>query len=287
MRRFRSVLRVPPLTAALVAVCASALLGAVLPGSIAPAAAQTPRWTLIGVDDVSSAVYTQGLAGGRDGVLRGRGYTSIRPEVAVDGWTHIGDGDLHAGRMYDAYENLGARRKLYTITAPDGALRRYYHRLIPGEAANNSFVTVSPDGRYLVSGEWGAVDRLLVFANPVGRPDGADLALAGTIDLDRPLTDVQSCDFLDASTLICASDTPEQAVYTVRLAHPLGDGLPVRASVHREFALPHRSACRGGYEAEGIDYDAHRKVLSVAVIDPAPCLLNTKIFRYRRTAATH
>lgn len=95
----------PPFTrllllAALVAALAAALLSA------APARAEGVRWTLLRVDDVSSAVYSQGLASDRAGTLHGRGYLTIRPEVAADGWTHIGDGDLHRGRMYDAYEQL-------------------------------------------------------------------------------------------------------------------------------------------------------------------------------------
>ncbi|WP_298444185.1 hypothetical protein [Gordonia sp. (in: high G+C Gram-positive bacteria)] len=250
----------------------------------APWAAAAPReWRLLGIDDVSTLEYTQGLAGDAAGRLHGRGYTTIRPEVAIDGWTHIGDGDLFRGRMYDAYEQLGSGRKLYTITEPDGRLSRYYHRLTPGEMANNSFVTVSPSGRYLVSGEWDTMDRLLVFRNPVGRPDGSALPLAGTIALDTPMRDVQSCDFVDATHLVCAVDRPAQAVYSVALDGPLDDAPAghARGTVRREFAVPHLSACTGSYEIEGIDYDAHRRVLSVSMIDPSPCLLNTKVLRYR------
>lgn len=258
-----------------------AVVLALLPAGAAGAADR--EWRLIDVEDVSSAVYTQGLASDHTGLLHGRGYTTIAPEVAVDGWTHIGDGDLHRGRLYDAYEQLGSGRKLYTITAPDGRLSRYYHRLTPGEQANNSFVTVSPSGRQLVSGEWFTQKRLLVFDNPVGRPSGSALPLAGTITLDRPLQHVQSCDFVDATRLVCAADLPDQAVYSVHLDHPLDDGAQAHGTVRREFALPKLSACTGGdYEAEGIDYDTKRRVLSVAVIDPSPCLLNTKIFRYSR-----
>lgn len=266
---------------AAVAVTVVAVLLALLPAGAARA--EDREWRLFDVQDVSSAVYTQGLAGDHTGRLHGRGYTTIAPEVAVDGWTHIGDGDLHRGRMYDAYEQLGSGRKLYTITGPDGRLSRYYHRLTPGEQANNSFVTVSPSGRHLVSGEWFTQDRLLVFANPVGRRSGSALPLAGTIALDRPLQHVQSCDFVDATRLVCAADRPDQAVYSVHLDHSLDDGARAHGTVRREFALPERSACTAGdYEAEGIDYDTKRRVLSVAVIDPSPCLLNTKIFRYSR-----
>lgn len=156
--------------------------------------------------------------------------------------------------------------------------------------ANNSFVTVSPSGRHLVSGEWDTMERLLVFGNPVhsrsltagGRSGGSDLPLAGTISLDRPLSHVQSCDFVDATHLVCAVDKPGKAVYSVRLDHPLDDAPNAHGTVTREFAVPRLSACRGEYEIEGIDVDARRRILSVSMIDPSPCLLNTKIFRYRK-----
>jgi hypothetical protein len=40
------------------------------------------------------------------------------------------------------------------------------------EASNNSFSAVSPGARWMVNGEWGTMDRLLVFPMPgVGATD--------------------------------------------------------------------------------------------------------------------
>lgn len=248
---------------------------------IVPTAAAAPsHWRAVSISDQSTLAFNQGLASTRGGDLYGRGYVSIRPELAVDGWTHIGDQDIYAGQTYDAYENLTAGSKLYAITDANGTLRRYIHKLTPGELANNSFVTVEPSGRFLVSGEWKVQKRLLVFANPRGQRSGTALPLAGQITLDRPLENVQSCDFMTSTRLLCAADKPQQAVYSVRLSQPLTSSTAVTGTVSHEFDLPHRSACNGNYEAEGIDYNVARKLLSVAIIDPSPCLLNTKVFRY-------
>ncbi|MFT4087882.1 MAG: hypothetical protein QM658_12185 [Gordonia sp. (in: high G+C Gram-positive bacteria)] len=276
----RAFMRNSPIVSSAVLALAALVLAGISfgPGTVRAAAGD---WKLIGTSDESSLVYNQGLASDRGGNLRGRGYATIRPEAAMDGWTHIGDGDLSRGRMYDAYESLDSGRKMFTITDPDGRFHRYYHRLIPGEKANNSFVTVDPSGKFLVSGEWATQQRLLVFADPVGRRDGAQLPLAGVIALDKPMTDVQSCDFMTATELVCASDKPDKAVYTISLARALGPSPSTTGTVRREFAVPRLSACRGSYEIEGIDYDVARHVLSVAMIDPSPCLLNTKVFRYR------
>jgi len=250
--------------------------------STGPAASATPsEWTLTSTSDNSTLAYNQGLATG-GGLLHGRGYLTIRPELAAEGWTHIGDQDIYRSETYDAYENLDAGRKLYAVTGRDGAVRRYYHRLAPGELANNSFVTVDPSGKYLVSGEWKVQKRLLVFANPRAQRSGSQVPLVGQINLDQPLENVQSCDFVDATRLVCAVDKPRQAVYSVWLSRPLTSGTTVTGRVTHDFDVPKHSACKGGYEVEGIDYDARRKLLSVGIIDPSPCLLNTKVFRYAR-----
>lgn len=188
--------------------------------------------------------------------------------VGRRGWTHIGDQDIYGGETYDAYENLDAGRKLYAVTGRGGTIRRYFHRLAAGEMANNSFVTVDPSGGYLVSGEWKVRERLLVFANPRAQRNGSQVPLVGQINLDTPLENVQSCDFVDATRLVCAVDKPRQAVYSVRLSQPLTSGTTA-GRVTRDFDVPKRSACGGGYEVEGIDYDVHRKVLSVGIIDPS------------------
>lgn len=257
-------------------------------GAVAAAVVATPiasaepsRWQAVNISDQSTLAYNQGLASTPPGTLHGRGYISIRPELALDGWTHIGDQDIYRGQTYDAYENLDAGSKLYAITDANGFLRRYVHRLTPGELANNSFVTVDPSGKFLVSGEWKVQKRLLVFPNPRAQRSGSDLPLVGQINFDKPLENVQSCDFMTSTRLVCAADKPKQAVYSINLSEPLTPtSTTVSGTVSHEFDVPRRSACGGSYEVEGIDYNVARRLLSVAVIDPSPCILNTKVFRY-------
>lgn len=266
------------LTTGLTGAVAAAVL--VSPAAVAPVAAAHSPWKLLSVTDESTLAYNEGLATDSAGRLTGRGYTSIRPDLAAQGWTHIGDHDIDRGYTYDAYENLDVDRKLYTITSPRGTVQRYYHPLTPDEMANNSFVTVDPTGTVLVSGEWETEQRLLVFDNPNGRRSGSTLPLAGEITLSEPLTEVQSCDFKTSTVLLCAVDKPVNAVYSVTLDHPLTQSRSAHGTVAKQFDVPRMSACRGSYELEGIDYDRSRRLLSVAAIDPSPCLLNTKVFRY-------
>ncbi|GEE03046.1 hypothetical protein nbrc107696_34920 [Gordonia spumicola] len=238
-------------------------------------------WSRPSVSDHFTPIYNEGLATDRHGFLHPRGWLSIRPELAAQGWTHIGDQDIHGGYTYDVYEDLDAGRKLFTITSPTGRFTRYDHVLEPGERANNSFVTVDPTGEHLVNGEWFVMKRLLVFDNPKGEPSGSTIPIAGEIRLDKPLENVQSCDFVTAERLACAVDEPVNRVVSVTLSAPVGSAKVVDATVTPEFDLPKRSVCTGTYESEGIDYDTRRRVLSVAMINPSPCFVGTKVFRYR------
>ena len=76
-----------------------------------------------------------GFATTASGRLTVRGYTSIRPDLALSGWNHIGDHDIHRGQIYDAYENLSSGRKLFVVTDAAGRSRSYFHRVRPGRRA--------------------------------------------------------------------------------------------------------------------------------------------------------
>lgn len=267
---------------ALTAILTAALAAVAL--CAAPVAQAAPAWRLAGTSGYPSIDANQGLATTASGRLTVRGYTSIRPDLALSGWNHIGDHDIHRGQIYDAYENLSSGRKLFVVTDAAGRSRSYFHRVRPGEKGNNSFATVSPSGKYLVSGEFGKQRRLLVFANPVGQPDGSTIRYLGEIRFDRTVGDIQSCDFMNERTLLCVDDDrPVKTVHAVNLTAPLGgDVTSARLSTALTLPLRGRSACTGDWESEGVDYDATRQVLRVAAIEPLPCLLNTVVFRFAR-----
>jgi hypothetical protein len=157
---------------------------------------------------------------------------------------------------------------------------------------NNSFAAVSPDGQWLVSGEWGDQDRLQVFPAPLLNPatpkTGGDLPQAPQITLDKPVRDIQGCDFVDDTRLLCASDDGSKELFEedrpllqVDLTHRL-DGTPVTGHVTSLFALPQRSACSGTFEAEGVDYDTTTGTLRVEVVPPGVCKVATTVYSYRQ-----
>jgi hypothetical protein len=106
--------------------------------------------------------------------------------------------------------------------------------------------------------------------------------------LDRPVNDIQGCDFVSATSLICSSDdsslrlfADEKPLLEVRLAHPL-DGRPVRAHVSDLGPIPQVSRCTGTFEAEGVDYDTAAGVLRVEIIQPGACILSTTVMEFVR-----
>lgn len=277
----------------------AALLGALtLALTTASAASAAPRspggWQESGTSYVSSLTGSQGLASRADGGLLYRGLGSIPLDLRIKGWGHIGDPDIAKGHTFDAYQGGDdAKSKMYAVTTPGGQRYLYEHPLDPGEKLNNSFAAVSPDAQWLVSGEWGDQNRLQVFPAPLLNsstpPTGGTLAQAGQISLDKPVRDVQGCDFASDTRLVCASNDaskelfPEdRPVLQVDLDRPL-DGKPVTGHVSSLFASPQRSLCSGGFETEGVDYDSERRTLRVEVVPPAPCLVTTAVYSYRPT----
>ncbi|MFK4068356.1 hypothetical protein [Streptomyces sp. NPDC029674] len=277
----------------------TALLGtvtlAVMTGGAASAAPASPGgWQESGTSYVNSLTGSQGLASRADGGLLYRGLGSIPLDLRIKGWGHIGDPDIADGHTFDAYQGGDtARSKMFAVTTPAGKRHLYEHRLDAGEKLNNSFAAVSPDNQWLVSGEWGDQHRLQVFPapllNPSTPPTGGAIAQAGQITLDKPVRDIQGCDFASATRLVCASNDaskdlfPEdRPVLQVDLERPL-DGKPVTGRVTSLFAAPQRSMCSGTFETEGVDYDAARHTLRVEVVPPAPCLVTTAVHAYKPT----
>jgi hypothetical protein len=225
-----------------------------------------------------------------------RGSASIPPEFLAAGtWVHIGDPDAHGDVLVDCYQGeSSAKGKMFRATRPDGTTKDYVHPLTPGELYNNSFVAITPDGQWMVAGEWGEMSRFLVFPTPELNPaaNAATLGLRGTIHLDHPLRNVQGASFVDATTLLCATDDPDKDLWpvsrqllSVELAHPL-DGQDVEGRVTCLQALPMNSACSGTFETEGMDYDSATGDLRVIIVPPSPCdWVAVDVYRFRRATA--
>ena len=223
------------------------------------------------------------LGGGSQEIYAGE---EIPSSFTKAGWNHVGDPDsLHGFVVYPYQAADPANGKMFNVVTPHGRSFDYTHALSPGEEYNNSFATISPDGLWLVSGEWDTESRLLVFPMPMLNHSvpaaNSPLALAGTIDLDQPVTDVQGCDFVDATHLICSADDTKKELLDVALSAPLSGG-DVTGTVTSLGPLPLLSSCTGTFEAEGLDFDPTTDLLRVEVIPPSPCFVNTYEYTYRR-----
>ena len=219
------------------------------------------------------------------GELIGTAFTGV-------GWNHVGDPDSLAGYIVWPYQAADSSKgKMFNVVTPHGRQFRYTHALDPGEAANNSFAAISPDGQWLVSGEWGAEERLLVYPMPMLNPSvpsgDRPLASAGQIDLSATLDGVQGCDFVTSTRLVCSVDDSIKRLVAVDLAAPLS-GTDVAGTVTQLGKLPTFSTkCKpssdGGYETEGVDFDPPTKLLRVEVIPPPPCYGQTDQYTYLQT----
>ncbi|MFE0251026.1 hypothetical protein [Streptomyces sp. NPDC059010] len=269
------------------------LSGALALGTGTASAAGDPHWVETGRAYTDTLGGGQGLASRADGSLLYRGLASVPLDLRVKGWNHIGDPDIARGHAFDAYQGPDtATSKMFAVTTPAGKRYEYVHRLNPGEKLNNSFATVSPDGQWLVSGEWGEQRRLQVFPapllNPATPPTGGDLTEAWQITLDKPGRDIQGCDFVTDTRLLCASNDatgtlfPEiRPLLQVDLPHKV-DGRPVTGTVKSLFALPQRSVCKGTFETEGVDYDVSSGTLRAEVIPPGVCAVATAVYSYKQ-----
>jgi hypothetical protein len=268
-----------------IALTASAVLTLAMSTS---ASADSPGgWVADGYTTVNSLTGGEGIASQADGSLIYRGLGSIPLTQRTEGWNHVGDPDVARGYTFDAYQGGDdATSKMYSVTTPDGQLYEYTHPLDQGEELNNSFDAVSPDAQWMVSGEWGDMNRLQVFPAPLLNSStpatGGTLAQAGQITLDHTVSDIQGCDFVSDTRLVCASDDAAKDVIQVDLPHAL-DGTPVTGQVSTLFQLPQDSVCSGTFEAEGIDYDPSARVLRVEIVSPGVCEVATTVYQYTPT----
>ncbi|WP_031034274.1 hypothetical protein [Streptomyces sp. NRRL F-5650] len=269
-------------------------------GLAGPAHAAAPAadtWTEVGSDRADPLTESQGLASLEVPAGSPNRYTGIGTiplALSARGWNHVGDPDAsYDGHYVEPYQRDDGNTKMFRVQAPDGSWAEYVHTLSAGEARNNSWSAISPDGQWMLAGEWGTMNRLLVFPTPGVNPatsPSADLPQAATVRLDRAVRDVQGCDFQDATTLLCSSDDPEGTLFgmtkpllRIDLSAPPNGTADVTGRVSALRQLPLRSACSGAFEAEGVDYDRRTGTLRVIVVSPGFCVLtDSKTYRFTR-----
>ena len=280
-----------------VAVPPVVVLAVLVPAGTASAASLTPTGSYTRPTATSGqGLATLSAAGGSTSIVY-RGSWSIPLRLLLQGWQHIGDpgagGSPGTPRNYlfDAYQgSASATSKMFEVTTPTGQHYDFVHRLVttldPPEAYNNSFAAITPDGRCLVSGEWGTMSRLLVFPAPVLNPEypptssGLNLPLVGYINLTSSVQNVQGCDFQSAKILLCSSDGGSKQVLQISLAKSVSDSSGANTGSVAVLAdLPLKSSCSGTFEAEGIDY--YKSRVHVEVIPPSPCSISTTVYVYK------
>ncbi|SMC99927.1 hypothetical protein [Kibdelosporangium aridum] len=262
--------------------------------AVAQAASAVGPWNPVGSDRARPLDESQGLATivrPNETIIRYTGVGTIPAGVSSRGWNHVGDPGAGHGYYVEPYQRDDRGAKLFRVQAPNNQWSEYTHALESWEATNNSFSAVSPDGQWMVAGEWGTMSRLLVHPMPGIRftTPGQNLPLAGQIRLDRPVRDVQGCDFTAPTQLLCASDDPDGTLFGIKkpllqvdLASPL-NGSDVAGKVTALGQLPLESGCSGDFEVEGIDYDERDGTLRVVVLSPSICLLfDSKTWRFRK-----
>ena len=96
---------------------------------------------------------------------------------------------------------------------------------------------------------------------------------------------MQGCDFVTGTQLVCSVDDATKRLVALDLAAPL-DGSDTTATVTQLGKLPTFSDCapsdKGGYEAEGVDFDPATQLLRVQVIPPPYCFVKTDQYTYYR-----
>ncbi|WP_328744674.1 hypothetical protein OHT57_04780 [Streptomyces sp. NBC_00285] len=264
----------------------------------APPASAADTWTEAGSDRADPLTESQGLTSVEVPAGAANRYTGIGTipvGVSSRGWNHVGDPDAsYDGHYIEPYQADSGTAKMFRVQAPDGTWSEYVHTLSAGEALNNSWVAISPDGQWMLSGEYGTMSRFLVFPTPgvnASTSPSANLPQAATVTLDHAVRDVQGCDFVSATQLLCSSDDPAGTLFGITKpllqidlsAAPTGTA-NVTGHVTALRQLPLRSACSGEFEAEGIDYDRRTATLRVIVVSPGFCVLtDSKTYRFTRS----
>ncbi len=259
-------------------------------------------WTMVGSSDQNTLFAGEGVATvfkPRQSTYElYRGILSIPTNVSAQGWSHIGDPDSIRGYVFDAYQGPSSgNAKMFLVTTPSGNSFEYVHTLVPGELYNNSFAAISPNGQWMVAGEWETMNHLQIYPAPVLNhqtpSEGGSLQLAGNIELDHLVNDVQGCDFVTPVKLICASDDDSRTLFPNE--KPLLE-IDLPSSLHGKIvpghvidlgSIPQESSCSGTFEAEGVDFDPSSGILRVEIIQPGACILTTTVYEYEPAGGRH
>ncbi|MEU6666862.1 hypothetical protein [Streptomyces sp. NPDC046727] len=260
-------------------------------------ASAADTWTETGSDRADPLTESQGLTSVEVPANSPNRYTGIGTiplGVSSRGWNHVGDPDAsYNGYYIEPYQRDSGNSKMFRVQAPGGTWSEYVHTLSPGEALNNSWDAISPDGQWMLSGEWGTMNRLLVFPTPgvnASTSPSANLPQVSAVRLDHAVRDVQGCDFSGPTTLLCSSDDPDGSLFgitkpllQVDLSAAPNGTTDVFGHVTALRQLPLRSSCSGTFEAEGIDYDRRSGILRVIVVSPGFCVLtDSKTYKFSR-----
>ncbi|MCW8376534.1 hypothetical protein [Streptomyces justiciae] len=281
--------------AALTGLVALATAAAVLSTATPATAADT--WSEVGSDRADPLTESQGLTSVEvpaNSANRYTGIGTIPVSVSSRGWNHVGDPDAsYDGHYIEPYQADSGTAKMYRVQSPSGAWSEYVHTLSSGEALNNSWVAIAPSGQWMLSGEYGTMTRFLVFPTPgvnASTSPSANLPQASTVTLDHAVRDVQGCDFVTATRLLCSSDDPAGTLFGITKpllqidlsAEPGTSNVTGHVTALRQ--LPLRSSCSGTFEAEGIDYDRRTGTLRVIVVSPGFCVLtDSKTYRFTKS----
>jgi hypothetical protein len=266
--------------------------------SAAPPAVAADTWTEVGSDRADPLTESQGLTSVEVPAGSANRYTGIGTipvSLSSRGWNHVGDPDAsYDGHYIEPYQADSGTAKMFRVQSPSGTWSEYVHTLSSGEALNNSWVAVAPAGPWMLAGEYGTMSRLLVFPTPgvnTSTSPSANLPQVSTVNLDHAVRDVQGCDFVTATRLLCSSDDPAGTLFGITKpllqidlsAEPDGTA-NVTGHVTALRQLPLRSGCSGTFEAEGIDYDRRDGTLRVIVVSPGFCVLtDSKTYRFTKS----
>ncbi|MFC8347410.1 hypothetical protein [Streptomyces sp. NPDC057280] len=282
--------------------CRAALTGLVALATAAVVSTATPAtaadtWTEVGSDRADPLTESQGLTSVEVPANSANRYTGIGTiplSVSSRGWNHVGDPDAsYDGYYIEPYQADSGTAKMYRVQSPSGTWSEYVHTLGGGEALNNSWVAIAPSGQWMLSGEYGTMTRFLVFPTPgvnASTSPSANLPQASTVTLDHAVRDVQGCDFVTSTRLLCSSDDPAGTLFGITKpllqidlsAEPGTSSVTGHVTALRQ--LPLRSSCSGTFEAEGIDYDRRTGTLRVIVVSPGFCVLtDSKTYRFTKS----
>jgi hypothetical protein len=259
-------------------------------------AAQIRGWQVVGQTSVLTAAAGEGVATVRVPGQAVRTYFTAGPAIPApiqaEGWGHIGDPDSRNGFIFDPYQQIipAPTMKMFMVTTPTGQQFEYTHQMADDELAVNAaaYDAITPNGQWMVSSELAPITRLLVFPTPLLNPStaqtGGTIQVASRILLDHLVRNLQGCDFVTATRLICASDDSNNDIYPtskpllqIDLKHQL-NGKDVTARVTSLGQIPLASTCVGAYTVEGVDYDMPTGQLRVEVVPPSPCNTNITVY---------